>query len=199
VAVYRVWCLYRLALLAHARGDLAEAERGYQQVFGLTRPAGMSREELLAYGGFVDVSIDRGDLDQARQTLQQAELLLQARPHSGYVVLVRRARLARIAGTVEQIPELLAEAEAALDPEELLLERVIWYVESGHAALRAGDSDRATGILDRAEEHARHVGLVIWLGESRRITALRADLAAATRACRPTSPQPNHAELHPPS
>jgi ATP/maltotriose-dependent transcriptional regulator MalT len=184
VPVYQVWCVHHLASLARARGHLPEAERGYRQVIDLMRAAGMISQALLGYGELVDVLLERGDLTLARQTLQLAERCLQTRPDAEYVVLLRRARLARIAGDVDEVPKLLAQAAAALDPEELLLERMIWYVESAHAALHAGDPDGAAGILNRAEEHAHHVGLAIWPGELWRINALRGDLAALTTANR---------------
>jgi predicted ATPase/class 3 adenylate cyclase len=177
VPIYQGGALAGLAELAHIRGDLDAAERLGRELLELQWQTGMRGWLTHDAGLIADILVDGSRLEDAAQMLDSVGPHVDHPPRSRPALLVRRARLARLAGRPQDAVALLEEAELNLDYNELRPETVIWYIESSHTALHDGDRASAVELLDRLDEHAQRVGLHIPPTERRRLDDLRAVIA----------------------
>jgi predicted ATPase/DNA-binding SARP family transcriptional activator len=185
--VYRGFSLSGLAQVCFATEDFAGAERWTRRCLDLLQDTGLLGA-LWEYARLADICIETRTWNEAHEALDKVAWRSPAGELAA-IVPVRRARLARLTGQPALIPTLLTEAEAALPSDQMLPERLIWYVESAYAALGAGQGGKAVDLCARAETHARRAGLAIVVTERRRLEDVRArwHRSAGKAACSPTS------------
>ena len=147
--------LEELARLAWARGEIVDALGHALDALTLSRDGGHSINQVRCAALLADIHTHRGDLLHASSALDDAERAVAGgyRDLALRAVAPRRARIARIMRDADAARHHLDavrffDAADALDPD-----RVVYLVESAHAALtptaRANALDRLTSALSR--------------------------------------------------
>ena len=176
-----------LAELAWALDQLRSAAFHTRRATDLSREAGQAYNLARTASRLGDVLLEQGQMAEARTVLADADQVLRARdPAAADTMLAPiRARAARLTGSTDQAAALLAAAAVVQPADDLRPERVTYLLESALLAETVGDVDAARMHLDRLEQQAVTIGLVLPVPIRRAVTGARDRLASlnATRTC----------------
>ncbi len=164
---------YASGQLAHHDGRTADAEDDLERVLRSASSAGRPLHTILGAAALADLHTSRGEHDRAYATLDLAQHRAGRLPDAAHLarLLVRKARLDRLAGRQGEAADLLARVAATLPTGALPPERVVWLLESAEHAL-PGDRDAAHAHLTALAASCASSGVRLPPWERRNLAAV---------------------------